>query len=55
MFSIRELWNSQADGWNQFDELGLDEIEDFVNELVESLYNKIEELNKLLEKSEENS
>ena len=43
MISIRKIWDDQADEFNQFDELGKDEVEQFadkiLNEMLSDLLN----------------
>jgi hypothetical protein len=43
---IREKWNEQADEYIPLDALGADEIEQFADEVIEGLENKIVELKK---------
>jgi hypothetical protein len=42
--SIRTLWDSQADEYNRFDSLGIDEIEDFANQLLTAYQKLISDL-----------
>lgn len=41
--SIRELWNKQADEYNQFDSLDVEEVESFANSIIEKVIDEYKE------------
>lgn len=46
MISIRKMWNDQADEWNQFDDLGKDEVEEFADKILNDMFSDLTDPNK---------